>query len=218
MHISWYGQSCFKIQTKPKRGGKNVTITTDIFDTKIGLRPPQGQMDVVTLSNINYLTKKIEKLEKKSFIIDASGEYSLKGVNIEGIESWQDNKKEDGLGRNTIFLIDSEDMRVCHLGNLGHALTEKQVELIGEVDILLIPVGKPDILDMKTIKEIVGQLEPGILIPMNYKVKGLKEELTDCKEFCTEFGGNGNKKEDKLTIKTKDVKDMENNLVVLNVN
>ncbi len=218
MHISWYGQSCFKIQTKPQRGGKNVTITTDIFDITSGLRPPQGQMDIVTLSNTNYLTKKVKKLEKKSFIIDASGEYSLKGVNIEGIESWQDNKKEEGTGRNTIFLIDSEGMRICHLGNLGSALSEKQIEAIGEVDVLLIPVGKTDSLGIKTIKEIVGQLEPGILIPMQYKVKGLKEKLDDCKTFCTEFGGNENKKEDKLTIKAKDVKDMENHLVVLNVN
>jgi L-ascorbate metabolism protein UlaG (beta-lactamase superfamily) len=218
MHISWYGQSCFKIQTKPKRGGKNVTITTDIFDIKSGLRPPQGQMDIITLSNINYRTKKVDKLEKKSFIIDASGEYSLEGVNIEGIESWQDTNKEEGTGRNTIFLIDSEDMRICHLGNLGHTLTEKQVEAIGEVDILFIPVGNPDKLDMQTTKRIIGQLEPGILIPMNYKIKGLKEKLDDCTTFCKEFGGNGSKKEDKLTIKAKDVKDMENHLVVLNVN
>jgi L-ascorbate metabolism protein UlaG (beta-lactamase superfamily) len=109
-------------------------------------------------------------------------------------------------------------MRICHLGNVGQALTEEQIEAIGEVDILLIPVGNSDVLDMKTIKGIVGQLEPGILIPMNYKVKGLKEKLDDCSVFCKEFGGNGNKKEDKLTIKAKDVKEMENHLVVLNVN
>lgn len=218
MHISWYGQSCFKIQTKPSRGGKSVTITTDIFDANTGLRPPQGQMDIVTLSSVKYLTKKIEKLEKKSFLISASGEYSLKGVNIEGVESWQDNKKEEGLGRNTIFLIDSEGMRICHLGNLGHPLTEKQVEAIGEVDVLLIPVGRPDVLNMKIIKEIIGQLEPGILIPMEYKVKGSKNNLIDCKDFCNEFGGGNNKNENKLIIKAKDVKEMENHLVVLNIN
>jgi len=218
MHISWYGQSCFKIQTKPKRGEKNVIITTDIFDTKSGLRPPQGQMDVITLSNIKYRTKKIDKLEKKSFIIDASGEYSLNGVNIEGIESWQDNKQEKGIGRNTIFIIDSEDIRICHLGNLGQTLTEEQIEAIGEVDILLIPVGDSNTLNLKAIKEIIGQLEPGILIPMNYKVKGLKEKLEDCTTFCKEFGGDRIKKEEKLTIKAKDVKDLENHLVVLNVN
>jgi L-ascorbate metabolism protein UlaG (beta-lactamase superfamily) len=217
MHISWYGQSCFKIQTKPKRGGENVILTTDVFDIKTGLRPPQGQMDIVTLSNISYSTKKTDKLKEKAFVIDASGEYSLLGVNIEGIESWQDTKEEDGLGRNTIFLIDSEDIRICHLGNLGCPLTEEQIETIGEVDILMLPVGRPDKLNIKMIKTIIGQLEPGILIPMTYKIKGLKENLLDCDEFCKEFGGNKNKKENKLTIKAKDVKDMENHLVVLDV-
>ncbi len=215
MHISWYGQSCFKIQTKPKRGGESVTIVTNIFDKKIGLRPPQGQMDIITISSVDYLTKKIEKLNQKSFIIDSAGEYSLEGVNIEGIESFQDEKREEGKGRNTIFIIDSENIRICHLGNLGHALTEKQLDAIGEVDILLIPVGSPDILNLKTIKSIIGQLEPGILIPMNYKVNGLKEKLDSCDNFCREFGGNGKNKEIKLTIKEKDVKEMENNLIVL---
>lgn len=218
MHISWYGQSCFKIQTKPKRGGKNIVLTTDLFDTKIGLRPPQGQMDVITLSNVNYLTNKVKKLNKKSFIVDAAGEYSLKGINVEGIESFQDNKKKEGLGRNTIFIIDSENIRVCHLGHLGHALTEDQIEAIGEVDILLIPVGNPNILNIKTIKSIIGQLEPGILIPMTYKIKGLKEKLEDCEAFCKDFGGDKKKKESRLTIKAKDVKDMENHLVILDIN
>ena len=218
MQITWYGQSCFKIQTKTKRGGENVVLTTNIFDKNVGLRPPQGQMDIITLSNISYLTPKIKTLEKKSFIIDSSGEYSLEGINIEGVESWQDNKKQEGSGRNTIFIIESENIRVCHLGNIGDSLTEKQVEAIGEIDILLIPVGNSEKINIKTIKNIIGQLEPGILIPMNYKVKGLKENLDDCENFCKEFGGNKKNKENKLTIKAKDVKDMENNLVVLSVN
>ncbi len=218
MQISWYGKSCFKIQTKPQRGGKTVTITTDIFDVKSGLRPPQGQMDIITLSKSSYLTKKIDRLSKKSFVIDSAGEYSLKGVNIEGVESWQDNKKKEGAGRNTIFLLDSEGIRVCHLGSLGQALTEKQIEAIGEVDILFVPVGNSETLNIKTIKAIIGQLEPGILIPMNYKVKGLKEKLDTCDAFCNEFGGDKNIKENKLNIKAKDVKDIENKLVVLKVN
>jgi hypothetical protein len=81
----------------------------------------------------------------------------------------------------------------------------------------MLPVGRPDKLNIKMIKTIIGQLEPGILIPMTYKIKGLKENLLDCDEFCKEFGGNKNKKENKLTIKAKDVKDMENHLVVLDV-
>jgi len=218
MQITWYGQSCFKIQTKTKRGGENVVLTTNIFDKNVGLRPPQGQMDIITLSNISYLTPKIKTLEKKSFIIDSSGEYSLEGINIEGVERHYRLPSKSMLEKKVLLIIESENIRVCHLGNIGDSLTEKQVEAIGEIDILLIPVGNSEKINIKTIKNIIGQLELGILIPMNYKVKGLKENLDDCENFCEEFGGNKKNKENKLTIKAKDVKDMENNLVVLSVN
>ena len=216
MRLSWYGQNCIKIQTKAKRGGEETTLLLDPFDKKTGLRPPQGKMDIVTLSNI-HLLKSAKKFQGKSFIIDSAGEYSLRGVNIEGIESFQDNKNGELKGRNTIFTVESEGIKVCHLGNIGHTLTEKEIENIGNVDILLIPVGNPDSLSLKQLKEIVGQLEPGMIIPMHYKIKGLKEKLNDCKEFCNEFGAKSNKGETKLNIKEKDVKDMENNLTVLAV-
>ena len=216
MRLSWYGKNCIKIQTKAKRGGEETTILLDPFDKKVGLRPPQGKTDIVTLSNIGLLGS-AKKFQGKSFIIDSAGEYSLRGVNIEGIESFQDNKNGELKGRNTIFTVESEGIKVCHLGNIGHTLTEEEVEAIGDVDVLLIPVGNPDNLTLKQLKEIVGQLEPGIIIPMNYKVKGLKEKLNDCKEFCGEFGAKSGKGEAKLNIKEKDVKDMENNLVVLAV-
>jgi len=217
MHLSWYGENCFKIQTKSKRGESETTIITDPFDKKIGLRPPQGQTNIITLSNINYAKNNLQRFKGNPFIIDSPGEYSIKGVNIEGIESFQDDKEGTLRGRNTIFTIESENIRVCHLGNIGQVLSEKQIDIIGEVDILLIPVGKEDTLSLKQAKEIVGQLEPGIIIPMNYKVKGLKEKINGCQDFCKEFGSGKEKGEAKLTIKEKDVKNMENHLVVLNV-
>jgi len=216
MRLSWYGQNCFKIQTKSKRGGEEATLLLDPFDKKTGLRPPQGKTDVITISNITLLPA-TKKFKGKSFIIDSAGEYSLKGVNIEGIESFQDKEEGQKRGRNTIFTIESEGIRVCHLGNLGQPLSDEQLEAIGEVDVLLIPVGNPELLTLKQLKDLVGRLEPGIIIPMHYKVKGLKEKLNDCQEFCDEFGGAKSKGEVKLNIKEKDVKDMENNLIVLSI-
>jgi L-ascorbate metabolism protein UlaG (beta-lactamase superfamily) len=216
MHLSWYGENCFKIQTKSKRGESETTIITDPFNRKIGLRPPQGQTNIITLSNLNYL-ENTHKFKGDPFAIDSPGEYSIKSVNIEGIESFQDSENGNLRRRNTIFTIESEGIRVCHLGNIGQILNENQVDVIGEVDILLIPIGKEDSLSLKQIKEIIGQLEPGIIIPMNYKVKGLKEKLSSCQDFCKEFGSGKEKGESRLTIKEKDVKNMENNLIVLNV-
>jgi L-ascorbate metabolism protein UlaG (beta-lactamase superfamily) len=217
MHLSWYGENCFKIQTKAKRGDNDTIIVTDPFNKKIGLRPPQGQTNIITLSNINYAKNDLKRFKGEPFTIDSAGEYSIKGVNITGIESFQDDKGGELRGRNTIFTIESEGIRVCHLGNIGHVLNEEQVDNIGEVDILLIPVGREDLLTLKQIKEIIGQLEPGIIIPMNYKVKGLKDKINGCQDFCKEFGSARQQGETKLVIKEKNVKDLENNLVVLKV-
>ncbi len=215
MRLLWYGDNCFKIQTKTQRGEKEITILMDPFSREIGLRPPQGQADIITLSSIELLTKKLKALGDKTFLIDSAGEYSIKGVAITGIESFQDKEKGELRGRNTIFTIESEGIRVCHMGNIGHSLTEEEIDEIGDVDILLIPVGNKDSLSLKELKVMVGQLEPGIIIPMGYKLKGLKKKVNDCVDFCKEFGVSGRKKEDKLTVKAKDLKEKENNLVIL---
>lgn len=213
MQITWYGQRCFKIQTKPKRGEKAVTIVTDPFSNDIGLRPPQGQSDIITFSTITLAEKQKKNKKNQAFIIDSAGEYSLKGVTIEGVESFQDEQELKGAGRNNIFVIKSEDINLCHLGQLGEDLTEDQIETLGAIDILLIPVGRQ--LSIKKIKNIIGQLEPAIIVPMDYKIKGLQEKVESCDTFCQEFGGNRKEARNKLTIKSNDLKDMENNVVIL---
>jgi L-ascorbate metabolism protein UlaG (beta-lactamase superfamily) len=123
MNITWYGQSCFKIQTKSQRGGKETTIITDPFDKSIGLRPPQGIAEIVLISHTQHNDhNNVSAIKGDPFVIDASGEYSIEGIQIEGIESFHDKSNGEERGRNTIFTIDSEGMRICHLGDLGHIL------------------------------------------------------------------------------------------------
>ncbi len=215
MTISWYGHSCFKIQTKPKRGAEDVVIITDPFDKSVGLRPPQGQANVVTVSHEHFDHNNTKALKGEPFVIDAPGEYSVKGVHLQGIESFHDHKDGSERGFNSMFVIESEDIRVCHLGDLGHKLSEGQVEEIGEVDVLMIPVGGVYTIDAKEAKEVVGQLEPRMIIPMHYKVSGLKVDITDEKEFLKLLGQKSNGKEPKLTIKKKDIAEMENHLIML---
>lgn len=216
MNISWYGHSCFKVQTKPKRGLEEVIIITDPFDKSVGLRPPQGLADIVTISHNHFDHNNTKSLKGDFFKIDAPGEYSIRNVHIEGIESFHDNNNGEERGRNTIFIMESEDLRVCHLGDLGHLLTESQVEVIGEVDVLMIPVGGTYTIDAKEAEKVVGQLEPKIIIPMHYKVKGLKVDISDEKAFCKEFGTKSNG-ETRLNIKKKDLEETENKLVLMNI-
>jgi len=217
MNITWYGHSCFKIQTKSQRGSDEAVIITDPFEKNIGLRPPQGNADIVTVSHSHNDHNNTESIKGEPFIIDAPGEYSIKGIQVEGINSYHDKERGIKRGRNTIFIIESESLRICHLGDLGHILTEEQLEKIGNVDVLMIPVGGTFTLNAKEAEEVIGQVEPKIIMPMHYKIKGLKMELDDEKDFCSEFGGQVERGIGRFNFKKKDLENIENKIIILDV-
>ncbi len=215
MVITWYGHACFKIQTRPKRGEKEVTVFIDPFDKATGLKPPQGKADLVVVSHSHHDHNNDASLKGAPFVVDAPGEYALKGVNILGIDSFHDDKQGELRGRNTITILESEGMRICHLGDLGHLLEENQVEKIGDVDVLMVPVGGTYTLDAKLAKKVVKQIEPAIIIPMHYKLPGLKLKIADEREFIKLMGVNPGKKQEKLNLKKKDIEGVENELILM---
>jgi L-ascorbate metabolism protein UlaG (beta-lactamase superfamily) len=218
MIITWYGHSCFKIQTRPQRGSEEVTIFTDPFDKSIGLKPPQGSADVVLVSHSHHDHSNSAALTGEPFVIDAGGEYSVKEVLIEGILSYHDKEKGALRGLNNIYTIHSEDMIICHLGDLGHILTEDQVAQIGNVDVLMIPIGGKYTLDSKEAEKVIGQIDPKIIIPMHYKIPGLNLDIDDKKAFVEEIGlevENGIKK---FTFKSNDIRDIQNKVIFMNLN
>lgn len=218
MNIVWYGHSCFKIQTKPWRKSEEVTIFTDPFDKAIGIRPPQGSADIVSVSHFHYDHNNIDAIKGDPFVIDSPGEYEIKGVQIEGIDSFHDKVEGKEKGRNTIFVIDSEGIRVCHLGDLGHALNQEQLDRIGSVDVLLIPVGGKYTLDADLAEKVCGQIEPKIIIPMHFKVEGLKIDLDDEKKFLSAMGSKFENNTPKLTLKAKELGEIESKIIVMNIN
>ena len=215
MNIQYYGHSCFKISTKPAgRGQEEVNIFLDPFDKKIGLRPPQGQADLVLTSHAHADHSNVEVLKGNPTVIDIPGEYSVKGINIVGIRSFHDEKEGQDRGQNTIFILETEDIRVCHLGDLGTDLNEKQLEELDGVDILMIPIGGKYTIDGKKAMEIIRKVEPKIAIPMHYKITGSTADIEDEKKFCSEIG-NCLAKVSKLNIKKKDLEGKEGEIVVI---
>jgi L-ascorbate metabolism protein UlaG (beta-lactamase superfamily) len=218
MNISYYGHSCFKITTKPAgRATDDVVIFTDPFDRSIGLRPPQGHADIVFVSHSHSDHNNASALKDDPIIIDVPGEYSAKGVNTIGIDTFHDKKEGAEKGRNTVFVFESEELRVCHLGDLGSELTSSQLEEIDGVDILFIPVGGKLTIDGKEAAELVRKIEPKIVIPMHYKVKGSNIDIADEKKFCAEMGNCPIQKTSKLTIKKKDLEGKNMEVVMMNI-
>lgn len=218
MQIQYYGQSCFKITTKPAgRGQEEVTIFCDPFDKMIGLRPPQGSADIVLVSHDHPDHNNAGALKGDPYVVDIPGEYSVKGVNIVGISTFHDDKGGAERGLNTVYVFESEDIRLCHLGDLGADLTEKQLETINGVDVLMIPVGGKYTIDGEKAAQIVKKIEPKLVIPMHYKMKGLSVEIEDEKKFCQAMGNCPKEKINKITLKKKDLEEKNTETVLMGV-
>lgn len=215
MDIYWYGQACFKLK------GKTTTVILDPYDPEFtGLKlPKEIQGDVVLVSHEHKDHNNFEAVTKIDGGVPMKfsdpGEYEVGGVVISGISSFHDDSQGLERGKNIIFHMMFDGLDIVHLGDLGQSkLTEEQVAQVGEVDILLVPVGGVYTIDSKVASNIVSQLEPRIIIPMHFKTEGLKFELSGIEGFLKEMGTEGVVPQPKLSI-TKDKLPEEPQVVVL---
>jgi L-ascorbate metabolism protein UlaG (beta-lactamase superfamily) len=216
MIIQYYGHSCFKLTTKPAgRATDDITVFFDPFDKEIGLRPPQGQADVVFVSHDHHDHNNVSALKGDPVVIDAPGEYSVKGINVIGTDSFHDNVEGAEKGHNTIFILEAEELKICHLGDLGCDLSGKQLEEMDGVDVLFIPVGGKYTLEGKKAAELVRKVEPAIVIPIHYKVPGSTIDIEDEKSFCLAMGNCPEEKISKLNIKKKDLEGKSMEVVLM---
>lgn len=208
MDIYWYGQALVKLK------GKNATVLIDPFDPNFtGLKVPKDLVTDVTL--ITHDHKDHNNAGNSPMKFSEPGEYEVSGVVITGISSFHDNSQGSERGLNTIFHLFFDRLNIVHLGDLGQSkLSEEQVAQIGETDILFVPVGSVYTIDAKAASDIVSQLEPRIIIPIHYKIPGLKFELEGVEGFLKEMGAENVTPVPKLSI-TKEKLPEEPQVVVL---
>ncbi len=210
MHIQWLGQSAFKIQTK------EVTVAIDPHD-KTGLKMPKFQADILLITHDHDDHNNIKAIKGDPFLIKGAGEFEVKNVFVYGLRSWHDNKKGEDHGLNIIYVIEIGGIKIAHLGDLGQdTLNERQLGMLEGVDIVLIPVGGEDTLDGTGAVKIISQIQPRIIIPMHYKIPGVKMKLDPVDKFLKEFGVSNPEKTDKLKITKKDLPQEDSKVVILN--
>ena len=200
--ITFAGQSCFEILVS---NGKDhqATIVIDPFDEKIGLKVPNFSADIALVSHGHTDHNNISAIKGNPFLIESPGEYEVKGVFVQGIDSFHDDSQGKERGKNTIYMIEAEDMRFCHLGDFGQKqLTDEQLEKIDKVDVLMIPVGGTFTIDGHEAAKVIGQIEPKIVVPMHYALPKLKIELDGGEKFLKAMGKNSVVPQDKLVIKS----------------
>lgn len=211
MTINWYGQACFRLESK------DVKLLIDPFSKELGLRVPRMNDTIYLVTHDHYDHNNIGGVDKKSFVVTGPGEYEKAGVQIVGVQSFHDNEEGIKRGYNTIYVVTIDGIRVCHMGDIGQTqLTDEQLSTIGDIDILMIPVGGIYTVDGKQATKLVSQLQPKIVIPMHYKIKGLKEKLDDEKVFVKEIGMKP-ETVDTFKITKKNLPSEETQLIVFNL-
>jgi len=182
MEITWLGHSCFKIK------GKKVTIITDPYDDSIGYTLGEQKADIVTLSHSHPGHSFAAGISGSPRVINGPGEYDVANVLITGIRTFHDAVKGEERGRNIVYLFDVEDVRICHLGDLGHVLDAEKAASLSDVDILMVPVGGVSTINASDAAEITRLLDPKIVIPMHYKTEDIKIKLDSVDKFRKEMG------------------------------
>ncbi len=182
MDISWLGHSCFKIK------GSHATVITDPYSPSLGYSLGKPTARIVTVSHQHPGHSYVQGVGGEPRVITGPGEYEISGILIIGIATFHDAERGGKRGRNTIYLMEVDEVSVCHLGDLGHVLTAEQAEELGNVDILLLPVGGVSTINAPAAAEVVRRLEPKVVIPMHYKTQALSWELEPVGRFLKEIG------------------------------
>ena len=234
MQIIWHGQSCFQIISNLGKGN-NINIVIDPFSEDIGLRLPKLEADILLVTHKHQDHNNTKAISGAPFLIDGPGEYEAKGVFIQGIPSFMIPAERDEMkkrtqfssphdenlgkerGESTIYTIETEGLRLCHLGDFGQKeLSSEQLDKIGEIDILLIPVGGVYTISAKEAVRVMSQIEPSIVIPMHYQLPKLKLKLDGLDAFLKAAGVKKVEALANLSIKKKDILSEEAKIIVLN--
>jgi L-ascorbate metabolism protein UlaG (beta-lactamase superfamily) len=201
MYFSWYGQACFKIQN-----GDRVIIFDPYGGKRVGLRRPQLKGDIFILKSEEEIAR-FEEDGGEGFVIVNPGEYEIGGIFIIGI------KTSSGQ---TIFLVDWDGVKIGYLGEIKSPLKATEIENLGELDVLILPVGnKKTVLSPKEAVEMVEAIEPAIIIPCCYHLEGLKINLESLEGFCKEMGIKAGEKLEKFYLKKGTLNKEKMQLVVL---
>ncbi len=206
MEITWYGMSCFRITER-----KLATIVTYPFAPAIGLGELKLKSDVVTISHDAPGHNYIHGVSGMEHQLDGPGEYEIGGVFITGIAT----PSKTGKFNNIVYLYNYNGLTIAHLGDIGDVPSQKQIEDLELVNVLLVPVGGGSSLNAARAAELVSMLEPNVVVPMHYQLPGLETSLEPLDKFLKEMGVSEAKREASLKLTNADSLPQETEVIIL---
>lgn len=202
MKIKWLGHACFLITTD-----SGIRIVTDPFDETVGYPVPAVEADIVTRSHDHFDHNHVEAVRGDFQLINGVGSFYVSDVHITGIKTYHDEVMGQKRGQNVVYVIEADDMRICHLGDLGHLLDDKTVGEIGPVDILFIPVGGTYTIDAEEAVKVAAQLNPRLIIPMHFKTPVMNFPITGVELFLDKMGAGERVGSNELSVSRQDLAD-----------
>jgi L-ascorbate metabolism protein UlaG (beta-lactamase superfamily) len=180
MEITWYGRACFRLK------GKEATAITDPCPPATGFVAGKHDVDLLTISHAHpdhSYTRSISA----GLTLTRPGEYEFHDLLVTGVRTYHDGSRGTERGENMIFAVEVDGVHICHLGDLGHLLTEEQVAELGPIDVLLVPVGGTTTVTPAEATEVVSQLSPKLVIPMHFAIDGASGDLMSADTFLHEM-------------------------------
>ena len=163
-------------------------VITDPYCPDMGYSLGKQSARIVTVSHKHTGHSYTQGIGGEPKLITGPGEYEVNGVLIIGIDTFHDTDQGSQRGKNTGYLMEIDELTVCHLGDLGHMLTADQLEELDDVDILMVPVGGTSTINASVASEIIRRVEPKVVLPMHYQTEALSRELEPVSKFLKEIG------------------------------
>ncbi len=210
MEITWYGHSCFRLTER-----NFAAVVTDPFDSKIvGYDALKLKAEIVTVSHDAPGHNFEDAVKGATHILAGPGEFEIGGVFITAVQTDSAGKKAKEKIRNTVYVFDYDGVTVAHLGDLQQIPTQSEIELLGAVNVALVPVGGGNSLNAAKAAEVISMLEPNLVIPMHYETPDSKIKLEALNKFIKEMGLS--KQESQASLKvTRSSLPAETHVVVL---
>ena len=208
MEIKYLGHSSFFVRSKVRVGEPETRLVTDPFDSEmVGIRFPKVEAEIVTVSHHHHDHDRASQVGGNPLIIDWPGQFEKMGMRVTGYKSFHDKKNGEERGEVILYKIEVEGLSTLHCGDLGVIPDDSFLDEVGEVDILMVPVGGHYTLDSSEAMELVKKVEPSIVIPMHFRTAQQKalNELSTVDEFLKNFGADSQAPIPKLVIKKEDL-------------
>ena len=180
MRVKWLGHSCFLITS---RGGVRIVTDPYVVGEGINYSPIEETADIVVVSHGHDDHSNISAVQETPEVVEGSGTKNAQGIQFRGIAAYHDDSQGKQRGPNTIFCFTIDDIKLCHPGDLGHVLSPGQVNEIGAVDILLVPVGGFYTIDAPVASQVCDQLKPKVVIPMHFKTPRCAYPIAGVEDF-----------------------------------